>query len=247
MLAPEAAHSAMITRYDFARRAVRGGSVLEVACGTGIGLAYLARDASEVAGLDIDPDNVARARALYRGRFDVRQGDACALPFPDERFDCVVILDAIYWLDDAREFVREARRVLRPGGRLVITTLSIEWVGWSRGWAAPRSTRYWKADELRTMLVDEGFSVDLGVGFRDDGRGPKKLALIALRKLLFASPFAPRTLKGRERIKRLIYRSMRPFPESLVDGHAEVDPITPLGNGVRLREYHMLYILAIKP
>ncbi len=98
------------------------GDTLEIAVGTGRNLPYYPT-AVRLTGIDLSPAmlDVARDRARALGReMDLRVGDAQALDFPDARFDTVVSTLALCTIPDARQAVAEARRVLRPGGRLVL-------------------------------------------------------------------------------------------------------------------------------
>lgn len=100
----------------------RQSSVLEVAPGCGGGLLYLSKrfGPSEAIGVDIS------AVAAWRGRrlgLDLRQGEATRLPFGQARFDCLVCVDALNYLQEGA-FVREALRVLKPSGHLLVAETS---------------------------------------------------------------------------------------------------------------------------
>lgn len=98
------------------------GDVLEIAVGTGRNFPYYAEEA-RLTGVDVSPAMlaIARRRAADLGRaVDLRVGDAQALAFPDGRFDAVVATLALCTIPDERAAVAEAKRVLRPGGRLVL-------------------------------------------------------------------------------------------------------------------------------
>jgi SAM-dependent methyltransferase len=102
---------------------------LDVGCGFGGTLHWLdaRRRDSRLVGLNIDPRQIARAKARVvpsadRGnRFEWVVGDACALPFPDESFDAISAVECIFHFPSRDRFFAEARRVLRPGGRLVLS------------------------------------------------------------------------------------------------------------------------------
>jgi ubiquinone/menaquinone biosynthesis C-methylase UbiE len=97
------------------------GDVLEVAVGTGRNLPYYP-EGVHLTGVDVSRAmlEIAYHRAEQLGRaVDLCVGDAQALDFPDESFDTVVFTVALCSIPDDRKAVAEARRVLRPGGRLL--------------------------------------------------------------------------------------------------------------------------------
>lgn len=104
-----------------------GDRVLDVACGTGdLTLAFARSGAAGVVGLDFTGEmlDIARHKSQARGLPDERvqylQGDAQDLPFDDASFDVVSIAFGIRNVLDPAKAVREFRRVLRPGGRLIV-------------------------------------------------------------------------------------------------------------------------------
>jgi ubiquinone/menaquinone biosynthesis C-methylase UbiE len=111
---------------------VEGKRVLEVGCGTGELLRALARKGApaRLVGLDPDPAMVAQAEAKLRASGvpgEVERGFAQALPFPDGAFDVVVSSLMLHHLDAAtkRAALREWRRVLAPGGALVLVDFGV--------------------------------------------------------------------------------------------------------------------------
>lgn len=98
------------------------GDVLELAIGTGRNLP-LYPAGIRLTGVELSPAMlaVARRRTAALGRdAELSTGDAEALAFPDERFDTVVATLALCSIPDHFKAIAEARRVLRPGGRLVL-------------------------------------------------------------------------------------------------------------------------------
>jgi ubiquinone/menaquinone biosynthesis C-methylase UbiE len=98
------------------------GDVLEVAVGTGRNLAHYAAEIT-LTGIEFSPAmlEIAKRRATALGReADLRLGDAEALEFPDESFDTVLCTYALCTIPDDRQAVAEMRRVLRPGGKLIL-------------------------------------------------------------------------------------------------------------------------------
>jgi ubiquinone/menaquinone biosynthesis C-methylase UbiE len=98
------------------------GDVLEIAVGTGRNFSYYP-DAIRLTGIDISEEmlTLARARAAELGReFDLRLGDAQSLDFSDASFDTVVSTFSLCSIPDDGKTVAEIRRVLRPGGRVLL-------------------------------------------------------------------------------------------------------------------------------
>jgi ubiquinone/menaquinone biosynthesis C-methylase UbiE len=98
------------------------GEVLEIGIGTGRNLPHYGDDV-RLTGVELSPAmlEIARARAHELGReVDLRVGDAQALEFGDESFDTVVCTLSLCTIPDDRAAVAEMRRVLRPGGRLLL-------------------------------------------------------------------------------------------------------------------------------
>jgi SAM-dependent methyltransferase len=110
-------------RYLLAREWCRGKDVLDVASGEGYGTALLAQVARSVVGVEISPEAVAHATGAYRAdnlRFVA--GDARILPCPDAAFDVVTSFETIEHFAEQGRFLDEIRRVLRPGGQLIVST-----------------------------------------------------------------------------------------------------------------------------
>ncbi|MDD5304094.1 MAG: class I SAM-dependent methyltransferase [Elusimicrobia bacterium] len=102
------------------RAAVR---FLELGCGPGANLWFLAREGFSATGIDGSAVALDRARRRLDGeglKAELTLGDASKLPYPDASFDCVLDVECIYansWEDSLR-ILAEARRVLKPGGLL---------------------------------------------------------------------------------------------------------------------------------
>src|SRR5947199_4969460 len=100
------------------------GSVLDAGCGTGsLTLALAAhRGLTAIEAMDFDENFVAALRTRTSDRrITAQQGDVCALPYPNEAFDCVYSLLVLHFVSDAHRAIREMRRVLRPGATAAAT------------------------------------------------------------------------------------------------------------------------------
>jgi ubiquinone/menaquinone biosynthesis C-methylase UbiE len=97
--------------------------LLDVGCGTGALLHELARShpAARLSGVDPVPEMLAVARSRLSPKVELLEGCAERLPFADERFDVIVSCNMFHYLRRPAAALAEMARVLRPGGRLVIT------------------------------------------------------------------------------------------------------------------------------
>jgi SAM-dependent methyltransferase len=110
-------------RREFLRSAVRSGErALDLGCGDGTFTAELARAGADAIGVDVAQAAVRRAAARYRSlafRLIEIEGP---LPFEDGSFDLVWCSEVIEHIADTARWLSEVRRVLAPGGRLLLTT-----------------------------------------------------------------------------------------------------------------------------
>jgi len=155
---------------------VAGKQVLDAACGPGLYAAELVRRGAQVTGFDQSQRmvEICRERLGTRGDFRVHDlGDPIDW-LPDAAFDLVLCALAIEYVDDRIGALRELRRVLRPGGALVLSRMhpTGDWLRhggsyfdvrtvqetWSKGW----SVRYWLAPLETTCeeLFAAGFVIE---------------------------------------------------------------------------------------
>jgi SAM-dependent methyltransferase len=92
-------------------------TILDIGCGTGASKKIYFAFVKEYVGLDLSPISIEKAKENYPNiRWEI--GDACKLPFDDEKFSIVSFSSVLHHIPDFRLALKEAYRVLKPGGRV---------------------------------------------------------------------------------------------------------------------------------
>jgi ubiquinone/menaquinone biosynthesis C-methylase UbiE len=135
-----------------------GASVLDVCCGSGasaIPAAQAVGPDGSVIGVDLAENllKLARTKANRLGLRNIhfQSGDLTALPFADRSFDAVVCVFGIFFVPDMEAALRELKRVLRPNGRLAITT-------WGPRFFEPVNTAFWNSVRNVRPELYKGFN-----------------------------------------------------------------------------------------
>jgi len=142
---------------DICRRVTdRRPRILDVGCGTGANLLMLSQY-GDAEGVDVSED--ALTFCHERGLEQVKLGAAEALPYDDGTFDLVTALDVVEHLDDDLAGLREMRRVLRPGGRVLLFVPTFMFL-WGLQDDVSHHRRRYRMPELRRVLEQAGFEVE---------------------------------------------------------------------------------------
>lgn len=102
------------------------GDVVDIACGDGVLSELIAERAQSVTGVDISPTVIAAARKrLARlANVEFREADMHALPLPSAAYDHVFLMHALSYTREPQKVLKEAARLLRPGGRVIVAALA---------------------------------------------------------------------------------------------------------------------------
>jgi len=171
-----------------ALRLCDGEDVLELGCGPGLALQTLLRSTNLTWIIGLDWSEVMLARAARRnrpaieaGQLDLVRGDFAALPLKAESVGAVLAVNVVYFMKNSGA-AREAYRVLRPGGRIVLYASDRSAM---RGWpfAGPETHRLFDQEALAALLVEAGFAAeDVHVDSVDAGFGVKGLLAKARKR-----------------------------------------------------------------
>lgn len=139
---------------------LEGLRILDAGCGEGYGADWFAGLGADVVALDYDEAAIAHVEAAYP-RVTAVRGNLNALPLPDASTDAVVSLQVIEHIWNLGEFLAECRRVLRPGGVIVVSTPNrpVFSPGLRRGEKPvnPFHVEEFDAEQVEAMLRHTGF------------------------------------------------------------------------------------------
>lgn len=139
--------------------------ILDVGCGTGLMSAKLAATGRHVLGVDLSASMIARARRRRSACLDFLQADAENLMLESGSFDAVVNLISFHHYPNPDEAIAEFRRVLRPGGRLVLIAFDLDSCfiqlaqrvnHWTKSIAGDEWQK--RGEEVATLVRNSGFS-----------------------------------------------------------------------------------------
>ena len=135
-----------------------GSRFLDIGCGTGANMAMLS-ERYDIAGIDISSQALALCRA--RNIQQLARGSANAIPLAAEQFDAALMMDVLYHaaVSDKAEALREAYRVLKPGGLLLLNAPAYNWLRSAHDQAIHTDTRFTRA-EIESLLDTAGFETE---------------------------------------------------------------------------------------
>jgi SAM-dependent methyltransferase len=136
----------------------------------------------------------------------------------------VILYEAIYYLSEPKRFIKEARRVLREGGILIICTANKDWADFN---PSPYSHRYFSVTEMADLFSKEGFDkLEFYGGLKVENKTKKDKAVSFIKKTAVSWGLMPKTMKGKEVFKKIFCGKLNPLPGEIEDG--VVDYIEPV-------------------
>lgn len=215
-------------RYAFASEYVKNKRVLEIGFGGGQGLGLLLdAGAKSVAGVDIDASNVRTARAIYDDeRVTLIQGDIAHLDFAEQEFDCILMFEVVYYLENAEEVLSQCKSLLSEHGTIIIQTVNCDWPGF---YPSPYSTRYYNSFELFDLLQKAGFVASLYSAFPVEQNVSAKARIKSLlHRVANTLHLIPRTMQGKALLKKIFLGEMVRMPSRFHEGICPYIEPTPL-------------------
>lgn len=231
----------MSHRYHWASPYCRGKDVVEVGCGSGQGLGLLSSVSRSLEAGDFSAKILSVPRAHYGTRVRLDEFDAQALPYGDASKDVVILFEAIYYVPDAARFVSECRRVLRPGGRVLIATANKDLTDFN---PSPLSHRYYGTVELAELFRSVGFEVALYGYLASSAVSWRQRVLRPIKKLAVASGLMPKTMRGKRLLKRLVFGELVAMPAELPPRLEPTETPVPLATDQPDHVHKVIYCCA---
>lgn len=231
-------------RYHFAKQYCLAKDVVEVACGSGMGLGYLASSAKSVIGGDIDDANLAIANQKLKNNSAIRieKMDAHRVLLPDNSCDVVLLYEAIYYLNEPEKFINESFRILRNGGTLIICSVNKDWKDFH---PSPFTHRYFSVSELVEMVKEKFMDVKAFGAFKVTG-GIKASLFSFVKRLAVKLDLIPGSLKLRAYLKRIFIGKTFPLRDEIVQGMTAYISPDILNVANKSSGYKIFYIVGSK-
>ena len=124
---------------------------------------------------------------------------------------------------------------------MLIATVNKDWSEFN---PSPFSTQYFSVLELGKLLQDNGFNVEFYGAFSTLPNGLKDEAIAIIKRIAVALHLIPKTMKGKEFLKRIFFGKLIPLPSEIKDRMAEYSPPIPIPHDAPNFEYKVIYAVA---
>jgi SAM-dependent methyltransferase len=170
--------------------------------------------------------------------------DAQRLPFPDQTFDAVLMLEMIYYVADQPAAFAECRRVLKPGGKLMVCLPNRDRPDFN---PSPYSTGYPNLGEVAALFSQAGFETRVYGGFAVEAASSRDRILGPIRHLAVRYKLIPGSMRAKSMIKRILYGRLPVLGavhEGMADNAEPVELDAASGSDHRFKN---LYAVGIAP
>jgi ubiquinone/menaquinone biosynthesis C-methylase UbiE len=199
-------------RYCWAKKYCESKDILEVACGSGQGLGLINSYANTLSAGDYSPEVLKTAIDYYKNRISLKVFDAQKMPFGDNKFDVIIIFEAVYYLPDFVEFLNECKRVLKDKGKILISMPNITLSDFNK---SPHSYDYFNINELKTTLEASDFDSEFFGYLNVEDISLKQRIFRPIKKMAVDFGLIPKTMAGKKILKRIVFGRLVKMPNEI--------------------------------
>ncbi|MDA7834725.1 class I SAM-dependent methyltransferase [Methylophilaceae bacterium] len=205
-------------RYCWAKKYCENKDVLEVACGSGQGLGLINSCARSFTAGDYSASVLKTALDYYKNRIPLKVFDAQEMPFEDNKFDTIIIFEAIYYLPNFVDFLKECRRVLKSKGRILISMPNTKLTDFNK---SPHSYKYFNIEELKNVLNESYFDSEFFGYLNVKSISLKQKIFRPIKKIAVDFNLIPKTMAGKKILKRIVFGKLVKMPNEVVNDDCE--------------------------
>ncbi len=230
-------------RYTWAANLSKNHDVLEVACGSGLGLGVLLETARSIRAIDVEESLVELVRKSYGDQVPVEVANAENTGIETASVDTVLIVEAIYYLPNIDRFLDECDRVLRTNGQILIVSANKDLFDFN---PSPHVVRYYGVEELGSLLTGRGYEVDF-FGYQAIAESPLRQKLLRPVKLMAAKVgLIPKTMKGKLLLRRIVFGKLNILPISISSADYEFRAPESICAEIADTKHKIIYCIARK-
>jgi SAM-dependent methyltransferase len=230
-------------RYHWAAEKCIGKDVAEFACGSGPGIGLLNNVSKSFVAGDISDDLVEHSRKVYGNRADIRVMDAMNPPFEKNSLDVIILFEALYYLPSANEFFRKCREILRPNGKLLVTSANSDLFDFN---PSPYSVEYYGTTGLKKLCSESGFHCQLYGGTPVESVSLKQRVLRPVKKFAVDYNLIPNTMAAKKILKRFVFGKLHDLPTEVNMGESHLGRLRLISSNYKDLNHKVIYLEATK-
>ena len=228
-------------RYYWAGEYCKDKDVVELACGTGQSAGYLNEIAKSYVAGDLSDEVLHIAKSHYQDRIDFIEVDAHDLPFEDNSKDIIILFEAIYYLNDVDTFLKECKRVLRQGGKLLIVTANKDLSDFH---PSKYAVKYYGVLELKELFMKHGFDFEFFGDTPFSGVSLKQKVLRPVKKVVVGLNLMPKSNAGKRILKKFVFGNLVKMPREITGDMVEVVQPAELSSDKKDTEHKVIFSAA---
>jgi MPBQ/MSBQ methyltransferase len=162
MLLKEACQSLVEKHLDLVNLTTAPLAILDVGCGLGATTNAIQKKFpnAKVTGINISSRQVSYAQAQYPN-CDFKVMDAAQLSFPENHFDLIISVEAVFHFHTRAAFLAEAYKVLKKGGEFIFSDLLLYDSHWVGNWSVPKENMLTSLESYQNLLSKTPFQLDV--------------------------------------------------------------------------------------